>query len=116
MRAWGAGRLYADGSLPAPSVYGVPDCWPHVRGIYERAGFAPGDRVEIVLLADVARLPGAGDPPLPGLTLGRALGGAGTRFTASLDGRVAGIVEARSDLTQGGTLSRLAGFGELWEL
>ncbi|MGH2672930.1 MAG: GNAT family N-acetyltransferase, partial [Actinomycetota bacterium] len=39
LEKWGVSRLYADGALPVPGVYGVPDAWPHVQAIYERAGF-----------------------------------------------------------------------------
>ena len=46
--------MYADGSLPAPAIYGIPDVWPPVADALRRAGFAPGDRVEAVLAADVA--------------------------------------------------------------
>ena len=47
----------ADGTLPAPGVYGVPEQWPHVAGLLRRVGFSRGERTEIVLLADVAALP-----------------------------------------------------------
>jgi GNAT superfamily N-acetyltransferase len=116
MAAWGAGRMYADGALPAPGVYGVPDVWPHVHGAFERAGFTAGDRVEAVLVADVVDLPRGGPAPVAGLTLRRALGGHATRFSAVLDERVVGIYEVQGDLTVGGTLSRLAGWGDVWEL
>ena len=116
MAEWGVGRMYADGSLPAPAVYGVPDVWPHVGAALERAGFAPGDRVEAVLVADVAQLPRGSAPPFDGLTVRRALGGHATRFTALLDGRVAGFFEVQADLTAGGALSRLAGWADVWEL
>jgi ribosomal protein S18 acetylase RimI-like enzyme len=35
---------------------------------------------------------------------------------AELDGRVVGFHEVQSDLTAGGTLSRLAGWADVWEL
>jgi GNAT superfamily N-acetyltransferase len=56
------------------------------------------------------------DVVLPGLTVRRALGGHATRFSAMLDGRVTGIFEVQADLTAGATLSRLAGWGDVWEL
>ena len=72
MAAWGVRRMYADGSLPAPGVYGIPDVWPHVGAALERAGFAAGDRVEAVLVADVADLPhGRGPAPVAGMTVRR---------------------------------------------
>jgi GNAT superfamily N-acetyltransferase len=116
MEDWGVARMYADGSLPAPAVYGVPDVWPHVASALERAGFRSGDRVEAVLVADVADLPQAGAPPVEGLAVRRALGGHATRFTALLDGRVVGFFEVQADLTGGGALSRLAGWADVWEL
>jgi GNAT superfamily N-acetyltransferase len=116
MAEWGVGRMYAGGALPAPAIYGIPDVWPHVRDALSRAGFAPGDRVEAVLVADVADLSRGGPPPVPGLTLRRALGRHATRFSAFLDGRVVGMYEVEADLTAGGTLSRVAGWGDVWEL
>jgi GNAT superfamily N-acetyltransferase len=116
MHAWGVARTYGDGALPAPAVYGVPDVWPHVAAALGRAGFAPGERVEVVLAADVADLPHAGPPPVEGMTLRRALGGHATRFTALLDGRAVGMYEVQADLTAGGSLSRLAGWADAWEL
>jgi hypothetical protein len=116
MGEWRVGRMYADGSLPAPAIYGVPDVWPHVADALRRAGFGPGDRVEAVLVADVAALPRGGPPPLEGLTVRRGLGGHATRFSAVLGGRVAGFFEVQADLTAGGALSRLAGWADVWEL
>jgi GNAT superfamily N-acetyltransferase len=112
----GVRRIHGDGSLPAPAAYGVPDAWPHVAAALERAGFSPGTRVEAILVADVADLPRPGEPPVPGLELRTALGGRGTRLTALLDGAVVGIHEVQTDLTAGGTRSRLAGWAEVWEL
>jgi GNAT superfamily N-acetyltransferase len=109
-------RIHGDGSLPAPATYGIPDVWPHVAAALERAGFSPGPRIEAILVADVADLPRPGDPPVPGLELRTALGARGTRLTAVLDGQVVGIHEVQSDLTAGGTRSRLAGWAEVWEL
>jgi len=116
MSEWGAARMYADGSLPAPAIYGIPDVWPHVADALRRGGFAPGERVEAVLVADVAALPRGGPSPLDGLTVRRALGGHATRFSAMLDGRVVGFFEVQADLTAGGALSRLAGWADVWEL
>jgi hypothetical protein len=46
----GVARQYADGSLPAPGVYGIPAQWPHVEAALLRAGFEHQGRVEIVFL------------------------------------------------------------------
>jgi GNAT superfamily N-acetyltransferase len=112
----GVSRIHGDGSLPAPATYGVPDMWPHVAAALERAGFAPGPRVEAILVADVADLPHPGDAPVPGLELRIALGGRGTRLAAVLGGAVVGIHEVQTDLTAGGTRSRLTGWADVWEL
>jgi GNAT superfamily N-acetyltransferase len=53
---------------------------------------------------------------VPGLELRVALGGHGTRFSAVHDGTAIGFYEADTDLTQGGTRSRLAGWADGWEL
>jgi ribosomal protein S18 acetylase RimI-like enzyme len=112
----GAVRVFGDGSLPAPATYGVPDPWPHVAAALERAGFVPGTRTEIVLVADVAGLPRPGPAPVVGLELRATLGGRGVRLSAVLDGTVIGFHEVQTDLTAGGTLSRLAGWADVWEL
>jgi GNAT superfamily N-acetyltransferase len=115
--SWGVARQYADGALPAPTaVYGIPDCWPHVRGILERAGFACTGRTEIVMVADVADLPSRDAPPMEGLTVRRTLGGDATRLAAILGGEQIGAIEVRTDLTGGGLLSRAAGWGDVWDL
>ncbi|ADB49758.1 GNAT family N-acetyltransferase [Conexibacter woesei] len=115
LTAWDVTRVLADSSLPAPAVYGVPDCWPHVRRLYERAGFTPGAE-EVVLVADVADLPQPGPPPIEGLAVRRVVGDAATSFVATLGETPVGLIELQTDLTEGGTRSRLAGWAELWNL
>lgn len=115
-RAWSVESAFADCSLPAPGVYGVPDRWPHVAAALTRAGFITSGRVEAVLVADVAQLPQPGPAPLPGLTLRTALGPHATTLSAVLDGDVVGIYEVQGDLSVGGTLSRLVGWADVWNL
>ena len=115
LERWDVSRLWADGSLPAIGVYGVPDSWPHVAAIYERAGFVDS-RTEVVLVAAVEDLPPPERVPLAGLSLRRELGINGTRFSAVLDEDVIGFVEVESDHTSGGTLSRLAGWADIGNL
>ncbi|MGY1808997.1 GNAT family N-acetyltransferase [Blastococcus sp. SYSU D00669] len=99
----GVRRQYADGALPAPGLYGLPEQWPHVRRILRDAGFRPGSRTEDVYLADVAVLPRPA-PPLPGLTTRRTLGVNSTRFTGLLDGAEVGHVEVED---RGGDTGRI---------
>jgi GNAT superfamily N-acetyltransferase len=92
---WGAPRRHADGTLPHPGVYGVPEQWPHVRAAYARAGFAQedGGRVETVFVARVDELRRPVAPPLPELVAIRTLGINGTRLSATLNGDVVGYLE-----------------------
>jgi hypothetical protein len=101
---WGVARVHADGALPAPGIFGVPDCWPHVAGAYENAGFVHDGRVETILLAEVGDLPSARTGAR------RTMGAQATRFESA-----AGYVELQTDLTAGGTRSRLAGWAEVWD-
>jgi GNAT superfamily N-acetyltransferase len=90
-------RLYADGALPAPGVFGLPDQWPHIRAILQRAGFVPGSRVEMVFLADVEAIDRPA-VPIADLTIVRTLGVNGTRLSAVRDREVLGYVEVESRL------------------
>lgn len=116
MHAWGADPIYADGTLPALATYGVPDCWPHVRAAYRRAGFTPAGNTEVVLLADVGALPRVHDYPLGDVTLARTVGLCGTRLSAVRDGAAIGYIEIDTDVTAGGTRSRLAGWADIGNL
>jgi hypothetical protein len=93
-------RRYADGTLPAPAGYGVPEQWPHVRGIYERIGFRHDGRTEVVF---VARVDGLRRPAAPeaGLTTRRTVGVNGTRIAAVLDTAEVGYIEVDTNLDAG---------------
>ena len=70
----------------------------------------------MILAADVRALPEAAGAPFPGVTVRREMGGpvvAGTRFSAWLGDELIGFADIATDLTHGGTLSRLVGWGEL---
>ncbi|GAA0900741.1 hypothetical protein GCM10009557_76800 [Virgisporangium ochraceum] len=113
---WGVARRYADGTLPVPGVYGVPEQWPHVRVLYERHGFRHDGHTEVVYLAAVDRLrrPAA---PVAGLTVRRTVGSSGTRISAALDATAVGYVEVDTNLDGGPRVSRLgawADVGNLW--
>jgi GNAT superfamily N-acetyltransferase len=109
--AWRVRRAYADGSLPVPSVYGVPDAWPHIAALYARAGFTPG-REETILVSPVADLP----PRTPNAwSVARQLGTNGVRFSALLEGQRLGYLEV--DTTDDGNRfgrPAHADIGNLW--
>jgi ribosomal protein S18 acetylase RimI-like enzyme len=94
LERWDVAKQYADGTLPAPGVYGVPEEWPHVRALYERAGFVHDGRTEIVVLARLADIARPARPP--GLALARSVGTNGTRLSALADEAVAGLVEVET--------------------
>jgi GNAT superfamily N-acetyltransferase len=109
-------RRLADGKLPAPGVYGVPEQWPHIRAIYDRMGFRPAGPTEHIFLARVDALdrPAA---PLAGLTTRRTVGINGTRISALLDAAEVGFIEVDTNLDAGPRASRVgtwADVGNLW--
>ena len=116
LRAWGGDHWHADGALPAPGLYSVPEQWPHVRALYERAGFVHDGHVEIVLLARVDELPGPAAPPLDGLALDRSVGECGTRLSARLGEECVGFIEVETNLAEGGRLAHLGGWADVGNL
>jgi GNAT superfamily N-acetyltransferase len=115
LRRWSPTRCTADGALPAPGVYGVPEQWPHVRELYQRAGFRVDGPTETVLLARVTDLPRPGPPPIAGLSAQRSLGINGTRISAVLDGRTLGFVEV-DGLDAGPRAVRAQGWADVGNL
>src|SRR3954451_11265521 len=90
---WNASRSFADGSLPAPGVYGIPAQWPHVGAALQRAGFEHQGRVEIIHVRDLARALDDRPQPFPELSVRRSLGGNGTRLGALLGDVEIGFIE-----------------------
>jgi hypothetical protein len=45
---WGVTSQSAAGELPVHGVYGVPEQWPHIGDLYERAGFKHDGHTELV--------------------------------------------------------------------
>ena len=94
LETWGVTRRYADGALPAPAVYGVPAQWPHVRTLYEQAGFVHTGATEIVFSFSLSEPPSFdASPPLDGLSVVRSVGINGTRLTASVGDDAVGYIE-----------------------
>jgi GNAT superfamily N-acetyltransferase len=98
---WGCDPLYADGSLPAPGVYGVPDQWPHVAKAYEQAGFEHSGQIETVLVADVADLVDMGLEQ-HGMSARRSVGIDGTRLTAVMNDKELGYIEVDAGIGEPG--------------
>ncbi len=115
LRRWSPTLCRANGTLPAPGVYGVPEQWPHVRELYQRAGFYADGPIEIVLLARVADLPRRGPEPIAGLTAERSLGINGTRISARLEGQTIGFVEV-DELEAGPRAVRAQGWADVGNL
>jgi GNAT superfamily N-acetyltransferase len=112
---WGTTRQLADGSLPAPGVYGIPPQWPHVEAALGRAGFEHQGRVEAVFVRDLDRPFEARPRPFPDLSLTRSLGGNGTRLTALLGREEVGFVEVET-LREPERLSRSGGWADVGNL
>jgi GNAT superfamily N-acetyltransferase len=116
LRAWGVDHWHADGAVPAPGVYGVPEQWPHVRRLYEQAGFVHDGHTEIALLATVDELPRPSPPPVPGMKLERAAGINGTRLCGFVGDKVIGYIEVDTNLAEGGRLAHLGGWADVGNL
>ncbi|MEU6668383.1 N-acetyltransferase [Streptomyces sp. NPDC046727] len=104
----------ASGDLPAPAVYGLPRPWPHVRAVYERAGFRHHGDTEVILLARTSDLPRS--EPCPGVTVERTVGECGTRFTARTDAGSIGFVETDTCLARPERHARGAGPADIGNL
>jgi len=116
LRRWQVTRWSADGALPAPGVYGLPGQWPHIRALYERAGFVHDGHTEIVLLARVDELPRPSEPPVAGLEVRRTVGINGTRLSGSLGEQLVGYIEVDTNLAEGGRLAHLGGWADVGNL
>jgi GNAT superfamily N-acetyltransferase len=112
---WGVVSQSAGGELPVPGVYGVPEQWPHVSALYERAGFVHHGHTEAVYLARVCDLPRLAGPPLTGLGVRRTVGLNGTRLSGVLDGEVIGYIEVEIR-AEGERLARQGGWADVGNL
>lgn len=109
---WHVTRVLADGTLPAPACYGVPEQWTHIERLLRAAGFAPARR-ETVLVADVARLP----PMTDDVRVVRTVGMVGTRLTITdADDHPLGYVEIDTDLGGHERLARHGGWADVGNL
>ena len=93
----------------------MPEQWPHVATLYQRAGFAHTGHTEIVYLARVQDLPSPAGPPVPGLEVRRSVGINGCRLSAVLSQEVIGYIEVET-LEEGERLSRHGGWADVGNL
>ena len=112
---WGVTSQSAEGELPVPGVYGVPEQWPHVRALYQRAGFSHTGHTEVVYLARVDDLPNPAGPPIAGLSVRRSVGMNGTRLSAVLGEEVIGFIEVEI-FESGERLPRHGGWADIGNL
>jgi GNAT superfamily N-acetyltransferase len=115
LERWGVGQQGAGGEIPVSGVYGIPEQWPHVRALYERAGFAHTGHTEIVCLARVGDLRRPGGPPIPGLEARRTVGMNGTRLSAVLGPETIGYIEVET-FEEAERLSRHGGWADIGNL
>ena len=108
-------RQHAGGELPVRGVYGVPEQWPHISAIYQRAGFAHTGHTEIIYLARVEDLPRLAEVPIDGLSVRRAVGLNGTRLSAVLGENVIGYIEVET-FEEGERLPRHGGWADIGNL
>ena len=114
LEEWGVSSQDAGGELPVPGVYGVPEQWPHVRALYELAGFLHRGHTEVVHLARVDDLPRPAEP-VEGMSLQRSVGINGTRLSAVLRDKVTGFIEV-DILQEGQRLTRHGGWADVGNL
>lgn len=112
LESWGASKIFADGTLPAPGVYGIPDQWPHVAALLESVGFRHDGRTEVLLIARVADLSGPAPLPESGVELRRTLGINGTRFAAVRGEEALGFVEVEA-LADASRQPRVGGLADI---
>jgi GNAT superfamily N-acetyltransferase len=112
---WGVAEQNAGGDLPVPGVYGVPQQWPHISDLYERAGFTHNGHTEAVYLAKVADLPCIADPPIVRLSVRRSVGINGCRLSAVLDDQMIGYIEVEI-FDAGERLARHGGWADVGNL
>jgi GNAT superfamily N-acetyltransferase len=119
--SWGVTREYAwDAGLPIGPFVGIPDVWPHIARVLERTGYVPRAGVEgeeIIYGGPIDAVPEPSSLPLPALKMQRLVGRfSGTHFVALIDDQIVGWCDFVTDLTVGGSLPALRGWGELAEI
>jgi GNAT superfamily N-acetyltransferase len=112
---WRVTSLGAGGELPVAGVYGIPEQWPHVAALYQRAGFVHDGHTEAVYLTRIEDLPIPAEPPVAGLSVRRSVGLNGTRLSAILGEQVIGYIEVEIR-DEGERLARHGGWADVGNL
>jgi GNAT superfamily N-acetyltransferase len=115
LEQWGVTRQDAGGELPVRGVYGIPEQWPHISALYERAGFTHTGHTEIVYLARVGNLQRPARAPVTGLSARREAGINGTRLSAMLGPDTIGFIEVET-FDDGERRSRHGGWADVGNL
>jgi GNAT superfamily N-acetyltransferase len=115
LQAWDVTRQVAGGELPVRGVYGIPEQWPHISAVYERAGFTHSGHTEIIYMARVDDLPHPVGVPIAGLSVRRTVGMNGTGLSAILGGDVIGYIEVEV-FDEGERQSRHGGWADVGNL
>lgn len=114
LQRWKVAAEYADGTLPAPGVYGVSDAWPHIARLYREAGFDSRDgQTEIVLAGRVPALTPVDAPIDSAVTVRREVGPLGISFQAARADAIIGACEIDDDLARGGRNLAVAGWADI---
>jgi GNAT superfamily N-acetyltransferase len=101
LSSWRVTQRYADGSLPVPGAFGLPDAWPHIRALYAEAGFTGGRRETVLVrpMPDARAVAGpTGWAEATAWTIERRVGTNGVRFVAVRDGQDLGYLEVDTNL------------------
>jgi GNAT superfamily N-acetyltransferase len=115
--AWGVREAWVHGGTLVGPFVGIPDVWPHIALFLRAAGYEPAeDQDEMIYGGRIEHIALPGESPIPGLTLQRASGLLGTRFTVWLEDQRIGHCECVLDLTEGDALPALRGWAELAEI
>jgi GNAT superfamily N-acetyltransferase len=117
MRRWQVRNYYAGNNLPVPLAGGLPDVWPHIGSFLERAGFyTEFTGTEAIYGGDLPVLDPQSNPPIPGIRIERHVDRDGPCFKVFHGEEEAGSFSVATDLSKGGQLPALLGWGELADI
>lgn len=117
MERWQVKNYYAANNLPVPLAGGLPDVWPHIGSFLERAGFYTEFRgTEAIYGGGLPGLELQSKPPVAGIRIERHVDRDGPCFKVFHGKEEAGSFSIATDLSKGGQLPALLGWGELADI